>query len=223
MKKILFVFLNMIIAVALFASTGNNEEYTCPLCGTEFESWTQMSYTTFGQNLDLRKFGAAAIPTPIPKCPECNLVFFEKSFDKEDIEILKAELKTNNIFAKEPNMPKYYYYARESEIVGHDLEDIIWRFLSSVWENRESDKKNGLINTTIEYIDKLENTSEMYDTYQLVKLDLLRRSGQFNEATKLIAKIKTNKDFYKDYIVEVIDLQTELIKKKDQKEHQLPK
>ena len=43
-------------------------------------------------------------------------------------------METNNLFANEPNMPNYYYLAREAEIVGKDLDDIVWWFLSAVEE-----------------------------------------------------------------------------------------
>jgi hypothetical protein len=51
----------------------------------------------------------------------------------------------------------------------------------------------------------------------------LRRSGQFNEALKLIEEIKSNIDFYKDIIVIIINRQIELIGNKDQEEHPIPR
>jgi len=222
MKRIaVFVFF-VIIITNTFAHTGENVEYTCPLCNTQFESYTQFSYTTFGQNLDLRRYGAAMIPSPIPKCTNCNFVFIKDLFSKEQINIIKEALRVNNIFEKEPGMPNYYYLAKEAEIVNKDLADIIWWFLSGVWENKDKTKKNDLIKITIEYIDKLNETDKSYNTYQLVKLDLLRRSRQFEEAMTQIERIKRNKDFYKDYIIEIIDLQIELISNKNQEEHPLP-
>jgi hypothetical protein len=197
-------------------------EYTCPLCGTKFNHLAQFSYSIFGRNLDLRPWGAAIIPSPIPKCPHCNLVFENDFFTKDEIEILKTNFLTNNLFEKESNMPNYYYLAREYEILNKKLIDIIWFFLSAVWENIDENKNNILINITIDYINKLPQTDESFNNYQLVKLDLLRRSGQFIEANKLIEIIKQNKSFYKDVIVKIIDLQTELIKNKNQGEHRLP-
>ena len=223
MKKTFFLLLIITIIPDVFASTGRNVEYTCPLCNTNFESFTQFSYTTFGMNLDLRPYGAAIIPTPIAKCPHCNFVFFDDYFTKEEINAIKMELETNNIFVNEPDMPNYYYFAKEAEIIDSDLDDIIWWYLSAVWENRNESKKNILIDITIKNIDKLEKTDEAYNDYQMVKLDLLRRSGQFEKALDLIEEIKLNKDYYYDIIVKIINLQTELIKNKDQKEHPIPR
>ena len=223
MKKYICIFIIIISTNSLFASTGGEVEFTCPLCNTKFNYWVQFSYSVFGQNLDLRQTGAAIIPAPIPKCSNCNFIFNNNFFTEDEISCLKIELEQNNIFEKEPNMPNYFYLARECEIIKRDLDNIIWFFLSALWENRDINKKNFLINITIDYINKLENTSEEYNTYQLVKLDLLRRSGQFNEAKELIEVIKLNKDFFTDYIVEIIDLQIELIENNNQEEHSLPR
>ncbi|MDR2941307.1 MAG: hypothetical protein LBV17_01790 [Treponema sp.] len=222
MKKVIFFVFSIVIVNNIFAHTGGNVEYTCPLCGRRFESYTQFSYTIFGQNLDLRRYGAAIIPSPIPKCISCNFVFSDDFFSEEEIIVLKEKLKVNNIFEKEPDMPNHYYLAREAEIVNRDLVDIIWWFLSGVWENKDENLENMLMNITIKYIDKLNEKSKSYNNYQLVKLDLLRRSGKFEEALALIEIIKTYGEFYNDYIIKIIDLQIELIGNKNQDEHQLP-
>jgi hypothetical protein len=182
----------------------------------------------FGQNLDFRHYGDAIypLPIPIPKCPNCSFVFIDELFVEEDIDKLNEELIKDNIFEKEPGMPNYYYLAREAEIVGRSLDDISWWLLCSVWENEDESKKNQLIYVTIEYINKLQETDEMYYDYQIIKLDLLRRSGQFNEALSLIEEIKNNVDimvFYNDIIVTIINRQIELIENNDQEEHPIPK
>ncbi|GHV67919.1 hypothetical protein FACS1894199_14320 [Bacteroidia bacterium] len=162
------------------------------------------------------------VPDPIPKCPNCHFAFAADLFTKEEIIKLKTEFKGNNIFEVEPNMPKYYYLAREGEFIHRDKENIVWWFLSAVWENKDETLKKKLINITIEYINKLNEADEIYNTYQMVKLDLLRRSGQFDDALQIIEKIKMNTEFYKDIIIKIIDYQIELIKTKDKDEHSIP-
>ena len=228
MKKLVFFIFFVVIVTNIFASTLGDDEYTCPLCGMKFKSRTSYSGYIEGRNLDLRPYGAIMIPSPIHKCPNCNFVFNNNFFTGNEIMTIEEALKKNNIFEKESDMPKYYYLAREAEIVNRNLTDIIWLFLSAVWENspewgnEDETKKNKLINITIEYINKLNKTDESYNEYQLIKLDLLRRSGQFIEAMEQIKKIKKNKEFYKDNIIKIIDLQIELIKMKNQEEHPLP-
>jgi hypothetical protein len=222
MKKLIIILPLVFSITNVSASTGGEVEFTCPLCGTTFDYFVQFSYSTFGRNLDMRPWGAAIIPSPIPKCTNCKFIFSGNIFTEDEVEKLRISFQKNNIFENEPNMPNYYYLAREYEILKKDLDDIIWFFLSSVWENRDEDKKTFLINVTVDYINKLPRTDGSFNDYQLVKLDLLRRSGQFTEANNLIEIIKKNKDYYKDFIVKIIDLQIELIEKRNQEEHRLP-
>jgi phage FluMu protein Com len=222
MKKLVFILLFTFSTTFVIASTVGETEYTCPLCGTIFKYFVQHSYSIFGRNLDMRPWGAAIIPTPIPKCPDCKFVFNINIFTENEIETLKTNLQANNIFENEPNMPNYYYLAREYEILNKKLSDIIWVFLSSVWENRNEDRRIFLINVTVDYINKLFRTDESFNNYQMIKLDLLRRSGQFAEANSLIEIIKQDKNLYKDFIVKVIDLQIELIGNRNQEEHRMP-
>jgi len=176
-KKLVFFFFFAVIATNIFASIWGDVEYICPLCSTKFKSLTSYSGYIEGQNLDLRPYGPIMIPSPIHKCPNCKFVFVSNNFFTEnEIKTLKAVLKINNIFEKEPNMPKYYYLAREAEIVNRSLVDIIWYFLNGVWEDTNNYK---LIDITIEYINKLNETDESYNDFQLVKLDLLQRTEQF--------------------------------------------
>jgi hypothetical protein len=221
-KKVLFMLTMAIVASNLNASTIGMEEFTCPVCLNKFEYRVQYSYSTFGQNLDFRPYGAAIIPTPIPKCPNCGFVFAEEMFDKNEIATLKNYFAKDNIFTKEPDMPNYYYLAREYEILKKNLDDIIWFFLCAVWENTNADKKTMLINITIDNINKSKTSDESYNDYQLIKLDLLRQSGNFEKAKELIETIKKDKTFYTDYIIKIIDLQTKLLSEKNTTEHQMP-
>jgi hypothetical protein len=213
------------IEMNAFADTGGEMDYACPVCGETFKSYTQTSGTTFGQNLDTRRVGAIKIPSPIHQCPKCRFVILnENFFTKEETEKIKIALKTNDIFTKEPDMPKYYYLAREAEIIGTALPTLISFFLSAVWENDKPERAGKLIDVTIKYIDKLEKTDKRYKDYQLIKLDLLRRAGHFDKATKQVEKIKNNLQSYEapDFIEKILKLQMELIADKNRKEHRLP-
>ena len=223
MRKYFLIFVFALFSAnAVFASTGGEVEYNCPLCGTAFNYWVQFSFSVFGQNLDFRQWGAAIIPSPIPKCPNCSFVFDNDLFTETEIEVLRAEFSINNISENEPNMPNYFYLARQYEILNRDAVDIAWFFLNSVWENRDEGKNKFLIDTTIEYINKIPQTSEGFNDFQLIKLDLLRRSGQFFEANILIDSIVADEGFYTGSIVDIINLQRELIEDGNQEEHGMP-
>jgi uncharacterized C2H2 Zn-finger protein len=90
MKKLIIILLLVFSITNVFASTIGEAEFTCPLCGTTFNCFVQFSYSTFGRNLDMRPWGAAIIPSPIPKCPNCKFVFNKNIFTAKEVEILRT-------------------------------------------------------------------------------------------------------------------------------------
>ena len=43
-------------------STVGEVKYSCPFCKEKFKHMAQLSFSTFGRNLDFKPFGAATIP-----------------------------------------------------------------------------------------------------------------------------------------------------------------
>jgi hypothetical protein len=147
-------------------STMGNVEHECPFCGEKFDYVTQFSYTTFGRNLDFKPFGAACIPTPVPKCPKCGLVFFKGLFTADNINKLKEKLSDNNIFKVEPDMTNYYYLARELELLDKEVDGIIYYYCSAIWEDNNFFEK--IANIIMAYFDNINERNENYYVYKLI-------------------------------------------------------
>ncbi|MCL1929051.1 MAG: hypothetical protein FWG07_09720 [Treponema sp.] len=203
-------------------STFGNAEYKCPLCSEIFNYGTQFSYSTFGVNLDFKPFGAAIIPTPVPKCPKCNFVFFNDMFAEEEIKLIKIELEKNNIFENEKDMPNYYYLAKEFEILGKDISTIIYYYHSAIWEDNDKKHFENIANIVFSYFEKINETDENFYIYKLIKLDFLRRLQKNNIAIELIEKLKKDTDFPNDKFGKVLKYQFALISKNDIDEHEMP-
>ena len=203
-------------------STMGYVEYECPLCGKNFSYMAQFSYTTFGRNLDFKPYGAARIPTPIPKCPNCNLVFSRDIFSEEEINKLKLFLKENNIFEIDKNMPNYYYLAKEFELLDKNIETIIFYYISAIWENCDKNKFETIANVVFHYFSKIAETDENYYIYKLMKLDFLRRLGKFDDAVDIIEILKKDKIFPHKKFNKMLDIQSKLIRSKDTEEYQMP-
>jgi uncharacterized protein (DUF2225 family) len=135
-------------------------KYECPFCNEKFNYRKQMSYSTFGINLDFRPVGSALMPIPVPKCPKCNFVFFEYMFSKAEHKKLRELLANNDIFELEPNMPRYYYLAKEYELVNRSLDEIISCYHFAIWENsNQGNNKEVFIkiaNIIMEYFEKAD-------------------------------------------------------------------
>ena len=203
-------------------STYGEEEYKCPLCNNKFKYGTQYSYTTFGVNLDFKPYGAAIIPTPIPKCPKCNFVFFDDMFTEEDINIFKLEFEKNNIFEYEKDMPNYYYLAKEIEILGKDIGKIIYYYLSAIWEDNEKKHFKKITDIMFNYFEKISETDENYYIYKLIKLDFFRRLKENKKAIELIEILKKDNNFPIEKYGKLLKYQLKLIKSNDVNEHEMP-
>jgi hypothetical protein len=197
-------------------------EYKCPICDEKFNYLTQFSYTTFGINLDFKPFGAAQIPTPVPKCPKCNFVFFKNMFKKREVTILKNIFKVNSIFDNEPDMPNYYYLAKECELLNKNIDDIIYFYHSAIWETNSKKIFNKVTNILLKYYQEVDKNNKNFYIYQLIKLDFLRRLKRFDNAKELIESLKNDNAFSKDEYEKFLIYQLELINKNDIKEHAVP-
>jgi hypothetical protein len=198
-------------------------EYECPICGEKFDYVTQISYSIFGRNLDFKPFGAVCIPTPVPKCPKCNFVFFEKLFSEEEINRINEKLQANNIFELEPDMPNYYYLAKEYELLDKKIDEIIYYYHSAIWENDDEKLFDKIANIVMAYFEKIHNTNENYYIYKLIEIDFLRRLKKFKMATDLIELLKIDSNFPKNNFDKILNYQLELIEKNDINEHEMPK
>jgi hypothetical protein len=201
-------------------STIGTSSHKCPFCGKRFNCTTQLSYTTFGIMLDFKPYGAACIPTPVPQCPKCSFVFFEDLFSENEITNLKEKLKTNNIFELEPDMPKYYYLARELELLEKDIDSIIHYYLCAIWQGGSIVNEN-ISDILFSYIGKIAATNEKYYIYKLIQIDLLRRRKIFDIAIDLIIMLKKDSTFPKKEYGKVLDYQLILIEEMDTDEHEM--
>ncbi|MCL2115555.1 MAG: hypothetical protein FWH29_04970 [Methanobrevibacter sp.] len=176
-------------------STIRNIECKCPFCSKEFVETIQGSYTTFGLCLDSMPHGAAIVPNPIARCPECG--FTEGNFFKEeDDKLLKEYLKEKKVNLNEP---PYYSLAKEYEFLNKEDTLIAETYLKAFWESlnnygyKDYDEKciETLQKLAIDRMDKIKHTNHKYLKFQFIKLDLIRRLGEFDKGLSLIDEIKS--------------------------------
>lgn len=223
MKKIfLSGILFAIFSMTVFSSTVGEKEFECPICTCKFTYRVQFSFSLFGQYLDLKPAGAAIVPSPMPKCKECGFVFDDEYFTAEEIKILKKYLSKKSLPDLKKNYPNYYYLAKELEIAKAPIDEVAYAFLQSLWENKNEKNQKFLMKKTLEYMKRIPEDNENYDSMLLVQLDLERRSGNFKKAKALVEKIKQKSCFHNDTIVTIIEYQEKLIEKKDLEEHLIP-
>jgi hypothetical protein len=204
-------------------STIEKVEEKCPLCGETFDFWAQRSCYIAGVNLDFKPYGMAMIPEPVPHCPKCGLVFPRSLFPDSKVAELAAKVKESNIFEVFPNMPSYFYLAKELELLNFGIEKVIHYYIRAIWQSTK-DSFMKISSLVIDYFNKLDNSHEDYYTYKLMKLDFLRRQKEFEKAREVIKEIKNDNNFphSKENRI-LLEYQEELINIQDIDEHPWPK
>jgi phage FluMu protein Com len=203
-------------------STMGMENIKCPFCGNKFSYWVEYSSYTAGVNLDFKPYGAVSVPTPLPKCPKCKFVFFDKLFSKKEVASIKDMYKNKTIIEEQPNMPDYYYLAKECELVNKDIETLIFFYHAAIWETDSKILFKKFSNIILKFIETISIENEKYYIYQLIKLDFLRRQKKFDKADKLINHLLWEQEFPVEYD-DVLYYQEELIFDGDTEEHEMPK
>ena len=208
-------------------STIREIDCKCPFCKEKFTETIQGSCSLFGLDMDSMPTGAAIVPNPIVRCPKCG--FTEGNFSKEEGKSLKKYLKKNKF---DPREPCYYTLAREYEFVNKDDKLIADTYLNAFWESIgnyaflsiEEEGSRFFQKLTIDKIDKIDSTDPEFMKYQLIKLDLVRRLGDFDWGLSLIYEF-TNNLFHpcSDELKEFLKIEKELIKNKDTDSHALSK
>jgi hypothetical protein len=150
-------------------------------------------------------------------------------FSEEDLSNLKKLIAQNNIFETDPDMPEYFYLAKEFELLGRDSGKILDYLVFAVWQYSELNpfmNKDAFRKTTgiiFGYFDKITKDNKNYDVYRLMRLDFLRRRGDFDEAKTFLNILLKDTRLIKDASKNtLLKYQRELIKAHDTDEHKWP-
>lgn len=211
------------LAVALLALTAPTQgtsfrkvDLTCPLCTTAFSAQMVYMSTQWGTYLDLMPVLSLAAPAPLALCPKCRFVVFEERFDEATIERLRRYVDTPvyQAFARERSsyyaLAKLLVVLRRSELkLGHTYLQASWQEVSEparLQEDQELSLRHfdAYLRQRAEAgpapakdADAAEREVEAYRTAALVKGELLRRIGRFDEALAHFRQLQGNGDFQK--------------------------
>jgi hypothetical protein len=124
----------LVFPLSANSMTFREEKVTCPLDGTSFEQELVGSYTQFGVHLDLKPYGALIAPIPLPNCDSSRFPIYREDFSKEEIERLKAYVKSSEYQAMIENEAQYYVVAKLRQHLNEPLEKIAYSFLQATWQ-----------------------------------------------------------------------------------------
>ena len=239
MKRIIAVWVLAIgCAATLFAHTSVEVEKTCHLCDTKFKTRMDASGTSFGMRLDLKKLGPIASPRSVAVCPNCHYVLLGDDLTEDELAKCRQVVESKE-YKEHSGRASYFLLALLYEGLGRESLDIAHTYLKASWQE-ENDEKHlkedlGMSLKNFEaYLkegppkkadgkteEKAQDENSAYDTARLLKGELLRRLGRFEEARKYLQALLEEKQFQSTFFGDIVRYQIKLCVQKDAKPHEI--
>ena len=247
MKYLVIIVLTVIaIAAAAFSIVPSTlammvymTDQTCPLCKTEFKAELAASGTQHGMRLDLKPIGPIAAPWPVPVCPKCHFVLFSPELEKTDLAKLNKYVQSKEYQDWGKIRSSHFLMAKLLSQLGREDVDIANAYLQASWQEEDSDKylkedlelslkhfdaylKKGPPKKEKEKnkaTDEDEKESAAYYTAQLLKGELLRQLGRFDEAKVHFQKLQKLEQCTDTFFGDIVWYEITLCEQKDSKHH----
>jgi hypothetical protein len=196
---------------------------TCPLCDTKFKATLAGSATHVGQRLDLRPLGSAISPWPIPVCSKCGFVMFKGFSEKhtaEELATLRGLVNADGYKKLPANTPSYERLAVLYEGLKRPPFAISSAYLQASWQVEDQPERNRVLleksRKWIEkYLEKAPKTDEAWTKAEVLRGELLRRVGKFEESKAQLERLGKLKEFTADPFPHIIGQELTLIEAKD--------
>ena len=198
----------------------------CPVCGKDNKLNMTLSGKGTDTRLDMKPMGFDENPPwQIPVCPECGFVVYTDSLTDSELAIVKNFIKSSDYVKyreREPNclLAQLFIKLKKEKL------DIAFAFLKASWQTEDKplfykEDLTACIKYLDEYLKQAGDVSPAALQYLVLKGELLRLSGSFDEAQKTFhqAYILLSNLNNKNGFDRVLDFEFELLQKKDSAPH----
>lgn len=212
------------------ADTGEDEQFTCPLCEKTYESYVQHSGTCFYKRLDFKDVGPIRSPWPIPRCTHCGFVRYLEEVEGEKRDALKAFVASDAYAPVWRQHTPYHCLG----LIAEACEDwspprLAYVFLEATWELAPGDQRYAAyakkaighyarleLPAADDESEKADEARTSYLVAQYLQVELHRRSAAFDAAKEVLARIaKLDTSEAPEWFGPTIAYQTQLVAKKD--------
>ncbi len=234
-KCLLSVMVVLLSVCAGYAHKSGMVEKTCPLCRETFKCELDFSGTQFGSRLDLKPLGPTAAPWRVPVCPKCHFVLFDKEIPAEELAKCR-EIVQGDAYKNQTGRASYYLLGLLYEGLKKDSLGLGHIFLKASWqEESDGTKLEDDLNRSLQHFEsflkepqqpkaasrKAADEDNSYQTAQLLKGEILRRLGRFNDAKNYFSDLQKLKPFQETFLADIVRFEIRLCGKKDSKPHEV--
>lgn len=232
-KHLLTMLLLLFFAGTAFAHTSGRVDKVCPLCSTAFTAEVDMSGTQFGMRLDLKPIGPIAAPWRVPVCPQCHFVLFSDELTPEVLEQCR-EIVGSQGYISQVERSSHFLLGLLYEGLKENPMTVAQTFLRASWQEEETpellredlERSLGHFEAFLQLPPPAESGDSDPEnnpraTAQLLKAEILRRLGRFDQASVFLDELKVLPAFQDSFVGKIVDYQIRLCQKQDDQPHQL--
>lgn len=218
MPRIFLLLLALTLAVLGVNSLEQN--FTCPICATEWKQRVETSARPNGLRLDLRQLGDVQDPPTLPQCPKCRFVVFSENLGEPVLEKLKPFIQGQDYQILADKSPTYACLAQIQQTLKAHPRFVAQSFLRASWQVEDKEVLalrylNAASEQFGKALDGMDPGEKAYPDAALLRGEVLRRLGQWEEATRHFQALATRAEFKDRKRQQVIAQQLALIERKD--------
>lgn len=178
----------------VFALTLGSGSRICPVCLDEVGYSAEMSATVFDTRLDFKPVGMVMAPDSLPDCPKCGFVIFMASATARELSEYRA-ITGSDEYRRRLGRSSYFRLALLYEKLGRNGWDVGGTYLEASWqEEQEPEKLKEDLELALvhfdSYLAEVEPGSAGWLSTQLIRTEVLRRLGRFDEAKNTLRSLR---------------------------------
>jgi len=222
-KPAITLFFLLAAAGAALADQLIEREIPCPVCGNIFYAKLDVADSEGDMRLDLKPVGELSGPWRLPDCPKCGFVSYK-------LPIPGGELaKCRKISASadyKKHLARSTYFRVGLVYAGLRKSDylVATSFLKASWQEESvPGRLKEDLETSLKWFAACELSCGPMEKENslLLKGELLRRLGRFEEARAHLVKLQALKGFQKNFFGDIVEYQLTLCHKKDSAPHEM--
>jgi hypothetical protein len=172
----------------------------------------------------------------VPVCPKCHFVLFDDEIPAEELTKCK-EIVHDDAYKKHTGRASYYLLGLLYEGLKKEPLLIGQVFLKASWQEESDEKKlEDDLKRSLQHFEVFlkepqkpktasqeadEEDDNSYQTTQLLKGEILRRLGRFDEAKSYLSGLQSLSSFQGTFLADIVRFEISLCEKKDSKPHEI--
>lgn len=198
-------------------------EIPCPVCGNIFYAKLDVADSEGDMRLDLKPVGALSGPWRLPDCPKCGFVSYKLPIPADELAKCK-KIAGSADYKKYLGRSTYFRVGLVYEKLRKSDYLVATSFLKASWQEESvpGQLKEDL-EASLKWFASCEQSCGPMEKENslLLKGELLRRLGRFEEAGAHLVKLRGLKGFQKNFFGDIVEYQLTLCHKKDASPHEM--